>query len=226
MEQEILRFGIGIAFLFICVIEDIKKRHVNLAWYIIFGVIGLGFFFAFGSENSELEITWYLIIFFLFVGGLLLTHFIGLGDLLTVPIIFLIFPQADMAHTPFSYLTNAFIFSIIIIPMNFFRNYLRSRKENIFENFDATNTEKIKAMLIGKVSSGNDHGYRIETMQNRKRKFIFHSRNTDKFQINKVKGIWIANHFPFMVFIFMGFIYSAISGDIIIQLLGEFPFEF
>lgn len=206
---------IGIA-LIVFSISDFKKRSVKFFSSMAFLSIGILLFFANYDNNSEFYESNNHVLVLIFIPALLgftLLGIIGLGDLIILSGVMLLTPYGFIQNDTIvsTLLTNSLLFYLLVFPFNVFRNYLDSRKENIFEGIDETRSNKIKAVIFGHRAKIGNRGFIMQ----KDNKFSFKFKNVNKTQFNETLNVWIVPAYPFIPFILMGFIAQLIIGDML-----------
>lgn len=226
IELDILHIRIlfALAMLGTATIIDIKSREISDLIWIVFGVIsGILLFFEPNIIEAAFGVGFALIVAPLV---LILWRFglFGGADALGLIVLSALAPMAtlsDSAVSPFSIVVNSALLSVSPMVVNFIRNsILILRKEDIFHDFDETNSKKIFAMFLGYRSKNPKYSFSLETKVGKKKRLNIALHNSDTAEYCTTPDTWVTPGLPFMIFILGGFIIQLLFGDVILNLIG------
>jgi len=226
IELDILHIRIlfALAMLGAATIIDIKSREISDLIWIVFGVIsGILLFFEPNIIEAAFGVGFALIVAPLV---LILWRFglFGGADALGLIVLSALAPMAtlsDSAVSPFSIVVNSALLSVSPMVVNFIRNsILILRKEDIFHDFDETNSKKIFAMFLGYRSKNPKYSFSLETKVGKKKRLNIALHNSDTAEYCTTPDTWVTPGLPFMIFILGGFIIQLLFGDVILNLIG------
>ena len=195
-------------------VSDFKKRSIKMLSALLFLLIAVSFFMSNYDENSKffLENTTYLLIFIALVSVFTFIGMIGIGDLFVLTSVMLLTPYEFLDGIMIStLLTNSLLFYLLVFPYNLIRNFLDSRKNNIFEGINETNLNKLKALLLAHRSKKGNYGFLLQNNTH----FNFKFKNVNRTQFNEKIGVWIIPAYPFIPFILLGFVAQLFIGDLL-----------
>ncbi len=226
IELDILHIRIlfALAMLGTATIIDIKSREISDLIWIVFGVIsGILLFFEPNIIEAAFGVGFALIVAPLV---LILWRFglFGGADALGLIVLSALAPMAtlsDSVVSPFSIVVNSALLSVSPMVVNFIRNsILILRKEDIFHDFDETNSKKIFAMFLGYRSKNPKYSFSLETKVGKKKRLNIALHNSDTAEYCTTPDTWVTPGLPFMIFILGGFIIQLLFGDVILNLIG------
>ena len=226
MELDILHIRIlfALAMLGTATIIDIRSREISDLIWIVFGVIsGILLFFEPNIIEAAFGVGFALIVAPLV---LILWRFglFGGADALGLIVLSALAPMAtlsDSVVSPFSIVVNSALLSVSPMVVNFIRNsILILRKEDIFHDFDETNSKKIFAMFLGYRSKNPKYSFSLETKVGKKKRLNIALHNSDTAEYCTTPDTWVTPGLPFMIFILGGFIIQLLFGDVILNLIG------
>ncbi|MHA1582319.1 MAG: prepilin peptidase [Candidatus Baldrarchaeia archaeon] len=208
---------------------DLKERIVpNKGWLIIYPVAGSVNVLSFYLEQNLQDILILMFsIFIAMVVGLLCFYsgFLGGGDVKTFIAVSLLCPTFIFSSQslffpflPLSAIVNS-IFLLLMISLYFFvKNVFKIMKsERIFEGFEYEPLwRKLLAMAIGyKVCGKTDWKFFrvIEKRIGGKKFFDFSDSDSDESVY--LGEVWVSPIIPFIVLMFLGFMFSLFFGDIL-----------
>ena len=212
---------------------DLKERIVpNKGWLIIYPVAVsvnvLSFYLKQNLQDIPISI---FSIFIAILAGLLCFYsgFLGGGDVKTfIAVSFLCptFPFNSQStfypFLPLSMLVNSVFFLLIINLYFFVRNLFKIMKgEKIFEGFEYEPLwKKLLAMSIGYKVHGkvNWKFFRVIEKRTKGKRFFNFFKTNSEFNSLDV-GIWVSPVIPFVVLIFLGFVFSLFLGDFLTILI-------
>lgn len=226
MEIDIFQIRILFALVMLgsATIIDIKKREISDLLWIVFGVVSASLLFfepdiiqaIFGVGFSLIIVPLVLILWrFGLFGG---------ADALGLIVLSALAPMAtlsDSAVSPFSIVVNSALLSITPMAFNFTRNSISVlKKEDIFQDFDETQSRKIFAMFLGYRSKNPKYSFSLERQMGKKKKLNIALHNSDTAKYCNTPDTWVTPGLPFMIFILGGFILQLLFGDLILGLIG------
>ncbi len=226
IELDILHIRIlfALAMLGTATIIDIKSREISDLIWIVFGVIsGILLFLEPNIVEAAFGVGFALIVAPLV---LILWRFglFGGADALGLIVLSALAPMAtlsDSAVSPFSIVVNSALLSVSPMVVNFIRNsILILRQEDIFHDFDETNSKKIFAMFLGYRSKNPKYSFSLETKVGKKKRLNIALHNSDTAEYCTTPDTWVTPGLPFMIFILGGFIIQLLFGDVILNLIG------
>jgi archaeal preflagellin peptidase FlaK len=200
---------------------DVWKREVHDILWVAFGAIAIILIFVESlSDQVLIEVAFSLIIapiaLVLWRVGLF-----GGADAFGLIVLAALAPQLTLAEnfvTPLTTLTNAALFSIVILAINFIRNLIAILSHrDVFAGFDENKFKKMCAMFIGYRSTNPKYGFSIEKSDGAHKKLDFTIHHAEKAEFCKTKDTWVTPGIPFMIYIAAGFIAQLIFGDIVIN---------
>jgi len=212
---------------------DVKTRVVpNEGWLIIYPVAiavnALGFYFERNLQDVVISV---FSIFIAVVVGLLCFYsgFLGGGDVKTFIAVSLLCPTFPFNSQstfypllPLSVLVNS-VFLLLIANLYFFvRNLFKIVKgEKIFEGFKYEPLwKKLLAMSIGYKfhQKVNWKFFRVIEKRTKGKRFFNFFKTNSEFNSLDV-GVWVSPVVPFVVLMFLGFVFSLFLGDFLTILI-------
>ncbi len=204
-------------------ILDIKKREINDILWIGFSAVAILLLFVNPDFWNALKIT--AISMIVAPVALVLWRFgiFGGADALCLIALAGLAPMSTVMSsqiTPFTTLTNAAILSVLPLFANLGRNMISIMKGNdIFRDFDKSQTKKILALFIGYKTQNPRHSFCIEQSIDGKRHFDFSIKHAEKTSFCFDSDVWVTPGLPYVLFITGGFVIQVLSGDIIFNLI-------
>ena len=202
---------------------DITKREISDYVWIVFGAISVVLLiFEPNLIDSLTNVGFALIV----APVAIIIWRIGLfggADAFAIIVLAALVPQISLSEgivTPFTVLTNAVLISITPLFLNFFRNLiLIAKKNDIFEGFEEPIGKRIMAMFLGYRAKNPKYGFSIEKKVGKQKKLNLVLHHAEYAEFCNTPNTWITPGIPYMLFIFAGFIFQVIYGDLIFNFL-------
>lgn len=200
---------------------DLWKRSIHDALWILFAAIAIILIFLEPSfQDTILEILVSLVVAPIAILLWRMGMFGG-ADAFALIVLGALAPQMSLSEnivTPLTTLTNAALFSIIILVVNVIRNVISlANHKNIFEGFDETKLKKICAIFLGYRAKNSKFGFSIEKNSEKGKKFDFAFHHAEYAEYCKTPDTWITPAIPFILYITAGFLIQLFFGDIVIN---------
>jgi len=204
-------------------ILDIRKREIHDILWIVFGAVAILLIIFSPSPLDSLKTSGFSLIIAPVAIIIWRTGLFGGADALGLIVLAALAPQAILSHglvTPFTTLTNAAIFSITPIFVNFIRNVISiSLHKNIFDGFEETRLKKILAIFLGYRAKNPKYSFPIEKKEGNLRKLDFSFHHAENAQFCSTSDTWVTPGIPYILYITAGFVFQLLFGDIIFNVI-------
>jgi preflagellin peptidase FlaK len=204
-------------------IIDIRSREISDLIWIVFGAISVVLLFL---EPNVIEAA-FGVGFSLIVAPLVLILWrlglFGGADALGLIVLSALAPMATLSDSPvspFTILVNSALLSVSPMIVNFIRNSILLRKEDIFHDFDEPKSKKIFAMFLGYRSKNPKYSFSLETQVGKKKRLNIALHHSDTAEYCTTPDTWVTPGLPYMIFILGGFIMQLLFGDVILGFIG------
>ena len=220
-EISTLRILLAGLMLGVASIIDVRNREIPDVFWIVFGAITLIILFFEDNIVESLIIIALSMIIVPFVLLMWRFGFFGGADAFSLIVLGGLAPLAtigDNVVTPFTTLSNAVFFIVLLIIINLLRNvFAILNHENIFSGFKESKWRKMIAILLGFRSKNPKFGFSIERVEENYKRFDFSLHHADTAPFSHSPNSWITPALPFILFITTGFVIQLFFGDILIQ---------
>jgi preflagellin peptidase FlaK len=218
-----IRILFALAMLGSATIIDIRSREISDLIWIVFGAISVVLLFL---EPNVIEAA-FGVGFSLIVAPLVLILWrfglFGGADALGLIVLSALAPMATLSDSPvspFTILVNSALLSVSPMIVNFIRNSILLRKEDIFHDFDEPKSKKVFAMFLGYRSKNPKYSFSLETQVGKKKRLNIALHHSDTAEYCTTPDTWVTPGLPYMIFILGGFIMQLLFGDVILGFIG------
>jgi preflagellin peptidase FlaK len=218
-----IRILFALAMLGSATIIDIRSREISDLIWIVFGAISVVLLFL---EPNVIEAA-FGVGFSLIIAPLVLILWrfglFGGADALGLIVLSALAPMATLSDSPvspFTILVNSALLSVSPMIVNFIRNSILLRKEDIFHDFDEPKSKKIFAMFLGYRSKNPKYSFSLETQVGKKKRLNIALHHSDTAEYCTTPDTWVTPGLPYMIFILGGFIMQLLFGDVILGFIG------
>lgn len=222
-QLHIFRILLACGMLGIGTFFDIRKRQVSDWLWICFGGMAILLVFLETDIVRYLWNTLFAVIVIPIVILLWRFGFFGGADVFAVGLLSVIAPLDTLSEnsiTPFTTITNAALFSLANVLINFARNLtLILQKKPVFEGYEESKRRKCIAMFLGYHTENPMHCFLMEKTVSNHKKFDFSLKHADRTEFCSEKSVWVTQGMPFILYIFAGFIFQVLLGDILLNLI-------
>ena len=223
-EISTLRILFSVIMLVVASVIDIKNREVPDMLWIVFGAVAAVMIFFEDNIIESLMIIAFSMIIAPFVLLIWRFGFFGGADALALIVLAGLAPLATLDNnvvTPFTTLSNAAFFMILLVVVNLVRNiFAIVNHEDIFYGFKESKPRKIIAVFIGFRSKNSKFSFPIERIEGNYKKFDFSFHHADTEPFCNSPKTWVTPGVPLILFIIFGFITQLLFGDVILGIFG------
>ena len=223
MEPEHIRIILALVMLGCAAYSDIRYRQVrSIVWL---GFIVLGGALVVFSADTGTELLNTGISMIVVPVALLVWRFgmFGGADAMAVIALSVLAPGASItggAITPFSTLLNALAMSGVMMFCNYMRNYIISRRTDLFAGFDETIPRKRIAMLIGKKARNPRFAFPMEYESPTGKKLYLKIQHAERAEYATKPDSWVSLGTPWIILILGGFLVQLFYGDLLFSLMN------
>lgn len=223
MELEHVRIILAVAMLGYAAYADIRYRQVrNIVW-VVFGGVGLALVPL--AEDSGAALVNAGISALAVPVALLVYRFgmFGGADAFAIAALSVLAPAASVSGgsmTPLTVLLNALTLSMFLMFGNYVRNYIMSRRTDLFEGFDETPPRKRIAMLIGRRARNPRFAFPMEYETDTGKKLYLKLQHVERAEYSTKPDSWVSLGTPWMLLILGGFIIQLFYGDLLFSVFN------